>query len=84
MMEFAKANGFDVTVEKDFDCEDENERILKKRAEIEKKIKEEKEKMLKETMITPPLAILRKKFTNDEPIRTGFNQALLPIKIKHN
>ena len=40
--------------------------------------------MIKEMYVPPPLEILRRKFTNKEPIRTGFNQGLLPISIKNN
>ena len=28
--------------------------------------------------------LLRKKYTNKEPIRTGFNEGLLPIHVKNN
>ena len=34
--------------------------------------------------IAPPLEILTRKYTNKEPVRTGFNQGLLPIKISYN
>jgi hypothetical protein len=40
------------------------------------------EKMKK--YIPPPLEILKKQYTTDEPVRTGFNQGLLPVKIKNN
>jgi hypothetical protein len=34
--------------------------------------------------VPPPLEILTRKYTNKEPVKTGFNQGLLPIKIKNN
>jgi hypothetical protein len=34
--------------------------------------------------VPPPLEILHRKYTNKEPVRTGFNQGLLPVKIKNN
>jgi len=40
------------------------------------------EKMKK--YIPPPLEILKKITNNVEVVRTGFNQGLLPIKIKNN
>ena len=40
--------------------------------------------MIKEMYVPPPLEILRRKYTNKEPIRTGFNQGLLPINIRNN
>ena len=70
--------------EEDDGYDTETREILKKRAQIQKKIKEEKDKMMKETFIPPPMEILRKKFIVREPVRTGFNQGLIPIKIKHN
>jgi hypothetical protein len=35
-------------------------------------------------IVPPPLEILHRKFTNEEPVRTGFNQGLLAVKIKNN
>jgi hypothetical protein len=40
--------------------------------------------MLRETLIPPPLDILTKKYAVNEPLRTGFNQGLIPVGIKHN
>ena len=34
--------------------------------------------------VPPPLEILHRKYTNKEPVRTGFNQGLIPVKIKYN
>jgi hypothetical protein len=34
--------------------------------------------------IPPPLEILRKEYTNNEPVRTGFNMGLIPVKIKNS
>lgn len=36
-------------------------------------------------MIVPPaFEILHRKYTNEEPVRTGFNKGLLAVKIKNN
>jgi hypothetical protein len=36
-------------------------------------------------MVVPPaFEILHRKFTNEEPVRTGFNQGMLHVKIKNN
>lgn len=34
--------------------------------------------------VPPPLEILHRKYTNKEPVRTGFNQGLLTVNIKNN
>lgn len=34
--------------------------------------------------VPPPLELLKKKYTNREPIRTGFNEGLLPAHVKNN
>lgn len=46
--------------------------------------KKDHERMWKDVYIPPPLEILSRKYTNKEPVRTGFNQGLLPNKIQHN
>lgn len=38
----------------------------------------------KNMYVPPPLEILSRKYTNKEPVRTGFNQGLIPIKIRNN
>lgn len=35
-------------------------------------------------VLPPPLELLKKKYTNREPIRTGFNEGLLPVHVKNN
>ena len=44
----------------------------------------DRERFVKEMYVPPPLEILTRKYTNKEPVRTGFNQGLLPVKIKNN
>jgi hypothetical protein len=41
------------------------------------------EKEMKE-FIPPPCEILEKQYGDNEPLRTGFNQGLIPISIKDN
>ena len=40
--------------------------------------------MIKRLRIPPALELLKKKYTNKEPVRTGFNEGLLPIQVKNN
>lgn len=84
MIKFAEANGFDIQVDEDPNPDSETEEILKKRAAIESKIKEERERMMRESFIPPPLELIKKKYTTNEPARTGFNEILIPIKIRNN
>ena len=51
---------------------------------LDKFQKEDQERMMKEMYVPPPLEILKRTYPNREPVRTGFNQGLLPIKIKNN
>lgn len=46
--------------------------------------KKDEEKFLKKMFVPPPLELLKKKYTNREPIRTGFNEGLLQINTKNN
>lgn len=48
---------------------------------LDEQQKKDHERMWKDVYIPPPLEILSRKFTNKEPVRTGFNQGLLPNKI---
>lgn len=69
------------------DEEDEYARAAK--FKVTKEILDEQEKidrerLIKEMYIPPPLEILTRKFVNNEPVRTGFNQGLIPISIKNN
>lgn len=83
MQEYAKANGFDITIE-DKKEEPKCERFTVTKEMLDEQQKKDRERMIKEMYVPPPLEILRRKYTNKEPIRTGFNQGLLPINIKNN
>jgi hypothetical protein len=76
---FAIANGFDVQIE-----EEKPKRgvITKERLDAQQKIDEAE--FIKSMYVPPPLEILHRKYTNKEPVRTGFNQGLLSINIKNN
>ena len=41
-------------------------------------------KLLNNMDVPPPLELLRKTYTNKEPVRTGFNQGLLQVELKNN
>ena len=66
---FAIANGFDVTVEED--KERKPFKITKEILDAQQKLDEEK--FIKDMYVPPPLEILCRKYTNKEPVRTGFN-----------
>lgn len=53
---------------------------------LDKQQKEDEARFLKkmQKLVPPPLELLKKKYTNREPIRTGFNEGLLPIQVKNN
>jgi len=40
--------------------------------------------MIKSLEVPPALEIMTRKFVNKEPVRTGFNEGLIPIEIKNN
>lgn len=82
MHEYAKANGFDITI--DEKKEEPRKRFIVTKEMLDEQQKKDRERMIKEMYVPPPLEILRRKYTNKEPIRTGFNQGLLPISIKNN
>ena len=65
---FAIANGFDVQIE-----EEKPKRgvITKERLDAQQKIDEAE--FIKSMYVPPPLEILHRKYTNKEPVRTGFN-----------
>lgn len=44
----------------------------------------DREKLLKELYVPPPLEIFFKKNFVKEPVRTGFNQGMIPVNIKYN
>jgi lysyl-tRNA synthetase class I len=76
MIDFAQKNGFNLQIDKDSNedgYDTETREILRKRDEIRKKINEERDRKLRETFVSPPLEILARKYTNDEPVRSGFN-----------
>lgn len=89
MKEFAEKNGFKIEFE---DKKKEDIMELYERAakfKITKELLDEQEKIdtqkfLKNMQVPPPLELLKKKYTNKEPIRTGFNEGLLPIHVKNN
>ena len=59
-----------------------NFKITKELLDEQEKI--DTQKFLKRMYVPPPLELLKKKYTNREPIRTGFNSGLLPIHVKNN
>lgn len=42
------------------------------------------EQQIKNMFIPPPIDLMRKQYENNEPVRSGFNQSFLPIRIKDN
>jgi hypothetical protein len=80
MKAFAAKNGFDLIEEKkDTPPRKKGSRITKEMLDAQQK--KDHERMWKDVYIPPPLEILSRKYTNKEPVRTGFNQGLLPNKI---
>lgn len=86
MKRFAEENGISLTFEKEKPKVEEKkpwtmtpELLARIHAEDDARFMEKMKKY-----IPPPLEILKKQYTTDEPVRTGFNQGLLPIKIKNN
>lgn len=89
MKKFAEQNGFNLEFEnkKEEDIMDYYERaanfkMTKEFLDAQEKI--DTQKFLKRMYVPPPLELLKKKYTNKEPIRTGFNEGLLPIHVKNN
>lgn len=83
--EFAAANGFDVYQEKPKRKKSPTyEKFVLTKEILDEQQILDREKFIKEMYVPPPLEILTRKYTNKEPVRTGFNQGLLPIKIKNN
>ena len=83
MQEYAKANGFDITIDEK-KPEPKYERYTVTKEMLDEQQKKDRERMIKEMYVPPPLEILRRNYTTHEPIRTGFNQGLLPINIRNN
>lgn len=86
MKQFAEDNGISLTFEKE-KPKVEEKKPWKMTPELLARIHAEDDARFMEKMkkyIPPPLEILKKQYTTDEPVRTGFNQGLLPIKIKNN
>jgi hypothetical protein len=77
---FAIANGFDVQIEEE--KEKKPFKITKEILDAQQKLDEEE--FIKNMYVPPPLEILHRKYTNKEPVRTGFNQGLLTVNIKNN
>ena len=42
------------------------------------------EQQIKNMFIPPPIDLMAKQYDNNEPVRSGFNQSFLPIRIKDN
>ena len=88
--DFAENNGFKISYGEHKHKEDitdiyekaKNFRLTKEMLDEQEKI--DTQKFLQKMYVPPPLELLRKKYTNKEPVRTGFNQGLLPITIKNN
>jgi hypothetical protein len=51
---------------------------------LEEMKKKDLKNLLASMYVPPPLEILKRVFINKEPVKTGFNMGLLPIKIKNN
>lgn len=86
MKQFAEDNGISLTFEKE-KPKVEEKKPWKMTPELLARIHAEDDARFMEKMkkyIPPPLEILKKQYTTDEPVRTGFNQGLLPVKIKNN
>jgi hypothetical protein len=86
MKQFAEDNGISLTFEKE-KPKVEAKKPWKMTPELLARIHAEDDARFMEKMkkyIPPPLEILKKQYTTDEPVRTGFNQGLLPVKIKNN
>ena len=47
-------------------------------------LEKQRERMIKSLEVPPALEIMTRKFVNKEPIRTGFNEGLIPVEIKNN
>lgn len=90
MQRFAEQNGFKLEFEKKKKDVDFTELYARAAAfRMTQEMLDEQEKIdtkrfLKRMYVPPPLELLKKKYTNKEPIRTGFNQGLLPIHVKNN
>ena len=91
MRKFAEQNGFKLEFDKKQQKEDEYMLLYEKAKNftITKELLDEQQKIdeqnfLKKMFVPPPLELLKKKYTNREPIRTGFNEGLLPIHVKNN
>ena len=54
-----------------------NYTITKEMLDVQQK--KDEEKFLKKMFVPPPLELLKKKYTNREPIRTGFNEGLYKL-----
>jgi len=88
MKRYAEDNGIQLIFEKKEEPKKkDDDEPWKMTPELLAKLQIEDDRRFMEKMkkyIPPPLEILKKQYTTDEPVRTGFNQGLLPIKIKNN
>lgn len=88
MKQYAQDNGIDLVIEKkESPKKKDDDEPWKITPELLAKLQKEDDRRFMEKMkkyIPPPLEILKKQYTTNEAVRTGFNQGLLPIKIKNN
>ena len=47
-------------------------------------LEKQRERMIKSLDVPPALEIITRQFVNKEPVRTGFNEGLIPVEIKNN
>ena len=88
MKEFAAANGFELTIEdKEKDPRFTDGGVFRlTKEELEEFHRKDLQKAKDEMKNIMPVAeeIMTRKYTNLEPVRTGFNQSLLPLNIRNN
>lgn len=86
--DFALKHGFSVAGDAKADKAEElyrraaNFKVTK--ALLDEQEKRDQKRFLERVYVPPPLELLRKKYTNKEPVLTGFNQGLLPLELKNN
>lgn len=83
MKEFAARNGFEIIDEKKTKFFDHYEALQNFQVTPEWIEARQREAFIA-NFVPPPLELLQRKFTNKEPIRTGFNQGLLEIDLRNN
>lgn len=83
MKDFADRNGFEIIDEKRTKFFDHYDALTNFKVTKEW-IAEKQREAFVANFVPPPLELLQRKFTNKEPIRTGFNQGLLEIGLLNN